>query len=191
MCEYLSFLTTWVDGEGLQAFAAPNLKGHSEAVQLWQLPDDARRWTWEQNGEANLVLSHGQEMTPEREAERLEILRLWPTRNELSNYLIVQALAAGKVGRNLNLSGCTGLEALPDGLSVKGDLDLRGCTGLEALPDGLSVGGYLDLRGCTGLTALPDSLSVGGDLDLSGCTGLAERHLKSFKVSHPTVPVYK
>ena len=30
-------------------------------------------------------------------------------------------------------------------------LDLRGCTGLSALPDGLTVCGSLDLRGCTGL----------------------------------------
>lgn len=32
-----------------------------------------------------------------------------------------------------------------------GSLDLRGCTGLTALPDGLTVGGWLNLSGCTGL----------------------------------------
>jgi hypothetical protein len=53
---------------------------------------------------------------------------------------------------------------------VGGYLYMNGCTGLTALPDGLSVGGYLYLRGCTGLTALPDNLSVGGDLYLNGCT---------------------
>ena len=56
-----------------------------------------------------------------------------------------------------DLSAATGIE-------FDGDLDLSGCTGLTALPDGLSVGGGLDLSGCTGLTALPDWLSVGGKI---------------------------
>jgi hypothetical protein len=77
-----------------------------------------------------------------------------------------QAILAGTAPKNLtvtgnlDLSGCTGLTALPDGLSVSGWLYLSGCTGLTALPDGLSVSGGLDLSGCTGLTALPDGLSV-------------------------------
>ena len=78
----------------------------------------------------------------------------------------------GESGGWLDLTGCTGLTALPDGLTVGGSLDLFGCTGLTALPDGLTVGGSLDLRDCTGLTALPDGLTVGGWLDLTGCTGL-------------------
>ena len=40
-----------------------------------------------------------------------------------------------------------------------GSLDLFGCTGLTALPEGLIVGGSLDLSGCTGLA----HLSVGKD----------------------------
>ena len=76
------------------------------------------------------------------------------------------------VGRSLYLSGCTGLTALPDGLRVGGWLDLSGCTGLTRLPDGLTVGGWLDLSGCTGLTCLPDGLTFGGSLYLAGCTGL-------------------
>ena len=48
--------------------------------------------------------------------------------------------------------------------SVGGSLDLEGCTGITALPDGLSVGGYLYLEGCTGITALPDGLSVGDEI---------------------------
>lgn len=32
-----------------------------------------------------------------------------------------------------------------------GNLDLSGCTGLTSLPDGLTVGGYLYMRSCTGL----------------------------------------
>ena len=37
-----------------------------------------------------------------------------------------------------------------------GSLDLRGCTGLTALPDGLTVGGSLYLDGCTGLTNIEE-----------------------------------
>ena len=76
------------------------------------------------------------------------------------------------VGGDLDFSGCTGLTALPEHLSVEGCLYLDGCTGLTALPEHLSAGGRLDLRGCIGLTALPEHLSVGGALDLRGCTGL-------------------
>ena len=36
-----------------------------------------------------------------------------------------------KMGGSLDLSGCTGLTALPDGLTVGGSLDLIGCTGLD------------------------------------------------------------
>ena len=59
----------------------------------------------------------------------------------------------------------------PKNMSVAGLLDLTGCTGLTALPEGLTCD-WLDLTGCTGLTALPEGLSVGGWLDLTGCTGL-------------------
>ena len=62
----------------------------------------------------------------------------------------------------LDLSGCTGLTALPEGLTVGGELNLSWCTGLTSLPEGLTVGGWLNLNGCTGLTALPEGLTVGG-----------------------------
>ena len=61
-------------------------------------------------------------------------------------------------------------------------LDLRGCTGLTALPEGLTVGGSLYLRGCTGLTALPEGLTVGGWLDLRGCTGIKDKGRERAKV---------
>ena len=51
-----------------------------------------------------------------------------------------------------------------------GSLDLEGCTGITALPEGLTVGGSLYLRG-TGITALPEGLTVGGSLYLRG-TGI-------------------
>jgi hypothetical protein len=43
-------------------------------------------------------------------------------------------------------------------------LDLSGCTSLTALPDGLKVGGNLFLERCTSLTAFPAGLQVGRDL---------------------------
>ena len=43
------------------------------------------------------------------------------------------------------------LEQLERMKNRDGSLDLSGCTGLTALPDGLTVSGSLDLSGCTGL----------------------------------------
>ena len=174
MCEYLSFCSEWKEGDGVQVYASRNLRGHSETTQLWNLSPDARRWSWENDGENNLVLAHGQAITPDTERERIEILRQWPNRAELTTHLFGRLIANDKLdlGGGLSLDGCTGLTQLPDGLSVGGYLSLYGCTGLTTLPDGLSVGGDLSLSGCTGLTTLPDGLSVGGYLSLSGCTGL-------------------
>ena len=126
MCQYLSFLSTRTDGEGVQVFSTGRFREHAETSQLWGLPDDARRWAWEQDGAENLVLSHGQNLTPQREAERLEILRLWPTREELTLYLLGRLVAADKVGGGLYLSGCP-IKALPEGLKVGGGLYLSGC----------------------------------------------------------------
>jgi hypothetical protein len=71
---------------------------------------------------------------------------------------------------NLYLSHSTGLTSLPKGLTVKGNL--YSCTGLTSLPEGLTVEGDLILSYCTGLPSLPEGLIVRGNLDLSGCTGL-------------------
>ncbi|EAY2166335.1 hypothetical protein AHZ41_14100 [Salmonella enterica] len=69
------------------------------------------------------------------------------------------------VGGWLDLSG-TSITALPDNLTVSGSLNLSG-TRITALPDNLTVSGSLYLRG-TSITALPDNLTVSGSLDLSG-----------------------
>ncbi|MFA2283408.1 hypothetical protein ACD982_16755 [Escherichia coli] len=50
-------------------------------------------------------------------------------------------------------------------ITVTHNLDLEDVSGVDALPDNLTVGGWLDLRG-TSITALPDNLTVGGSLDL-------------------------
>ncbi|MEF3483737.1 hypothetical protein V4S92_16510, partial [Citrobacter freundii] len=70
------------------------------------------------------------------------------------------------VTNNLDLECVSGVDALPDNLTVGCSLDLRG-TSITALPDNLTVGGWLDLEG-TSITALPDNLTVGGSLDLRG-----------------------
>ena len=101
-----------------------------------------------------------------------KIRKRWPTFTEFFAWAIEEANDGLTVSGYFDLSGCTGLTALPDGLTVSGSLYLSGCTGLTALPDGLTVSGYLDLSGCIGLTALPDGLTVSGHLYLSGCTGL-------------------
>jgi hypothetical protein len=75
---------------------------------------------------------------------------------------------------NLNLTNCTLLKSLPNGLKVGGHLILNGCNGLESLPDDLEVKGYLNLSGCIRLESLPAGLTVGRDLYLYGCTSLAE-----------------
>ena len=95
-----------------------------------------------------------------------------------SDGLLVELLEGLKIGGYLDLSECTSLTHLPDGLEV-GYLYLSGCTSLTHLPDGLKVGD-LDLSECTSLTHLPDGLEVGGDLYLSGCTGL--QHLRGKKI---------
>ena len=51
-----------------------------------------------------------------------------------------------------------------------GSLDLSGCTSLTELPEGLTVGDSLYLNGCTSLTALPEGLTVCGSLYLRGTT---------------------
>ncbi|MGZ0560957.1 hypothetical protein ACTM3M_23430, partial [Citrobacter freundii] len=52
-------------------------------------------------------------------------------------------------------------------ITVTHNLDLEDVSGVDALPDNLTVGGWLDLRG-TSITALPDNLTVGGSLYLEG-----------------------
>lgn len=125
MCQFLSFVTRWKEGNGLQVYAAPSLRGHGEAVSTWGLQKhDVFKFAWETEGEDNLVLSHEQTPTPDAERVRLEVLRLWPQRSDLVMYLIGKLLDAGKLGGDLFLYGCVGLTALPEGLTVGGDLYL-------------------------------------------------------------------
>ncbi|EDR1072918.1 hypothetical protein MDP99_004652, partial [Salmonella enterica] len=69
------------------------------------------------------------------------------------------------VTHNLDLEDVSGVDTLPDNLTVGGGLYLRD-TSITTLPDNLTVGGGLYLRD-TSITTLPDNLTVGGWLDLS------------------------
>ena len=97
-----------------------------------------------------------------------------------SDGLLVDILSGCEI-RDLDLSCCTSLTHLPDGLEVEGYLWLIGCTSLSHLPDGLKVGRWLNLYGCTSLTHLPDVCEVGGFLYLYGCTGLQHYRDKKIK----------
>ena len=67
----------------------------------------------------------------------------------------------------------TDVTRLPAGLDVRQRLDLTGCTMLESLPEGLDVW-FLDLAGCWALEGWPESVRVrGGTLSLPGCVALA------------------
>ena len=80
----------------------------------------------------------------------------------------------GKIetGEELNLTDCSGLTSLPEGLRVKGNLWLDGCTGLTSLPEDLIVEEELWVDDLSNLTSLPEGLRVNGNLYLGGCTGL-------------------
>ncbi|HEA0341937.1 TPA: hypothetical protein RU590_004938, partial [Salmonella enterica] len=61
------------------------------------------------------------------------------------------------ITHNLDLEDISGVDTLPDNLTVGGGLYLSG-TSITALPDNLTVGGGLYLSG-TSITALPDNLT--------------------------------
>jgi hypothetical protein len=90
-------------------------------------------------------------------------------RLNLSGCRALRHLPAGLRCYELNLSG-TVLAALPRDLQVEFRLDLSRCTELISLPDGLKVGSLI-LRDCTALDSLPEGLNV-CFLDISGCIGL-------------------
>jgi hypothetical protein len=105
----------------------------------------------------------------------------------------LRALPAGLVvTQRLDLTDCTSLTELPEGLSA-GALVVRGCASLHSLPEGLRTSfldatdcrnlarwparasiehGHVILRNCVALTALPPWLRQVGALDVSGCVGI-------------------
>jgi len=91
----------------------------------------------------------------------------------MSKTSVTQLPESLQVEYRLNLTDCTALESLPDGLKV-GSLVLSGCTALQELPAGLDLN-FLDITGCSQLTVWPESGRLKfGRLRASGCTGLTE-----------------
>jgi len=101
------------------------------------------------------------------------------------------SLPAGLKVQELNVSNCvslktlpenleatriiatnTGIESIPDSVTVTQELNLANCTKLTSLPENLIVTSLI-LSGCTALEALPDGLKV-SYLDVSGCTNLTD-----------------
>ena len=91
-------------------------------------------------------------------------------RDALGGFSMAESREEGEV----DLTGCTSLKQLPEGLHAGTTLNLSGCTALTELPEGLKVDGNLTLSHCTGLKQLPDRLEVDGTLALNGCSALGE-----------------
>jgi hypothetical protein len=72
----------------------------------------------------------------------------------------------------LNLSGCTLLQNLPQGLNVR-QLELSGCTRLKELPASVASSvAHLDVSDCTAMTALPGNFKKLQSLSVRGCMNL-------------------
>ncbi len=112
---------------------------------------------------------------------------------DLSSTNVVKLPHGIRVLGQLNLSDCSRLEELPEGLKT-GTLLLRNCVSLEALPENL-VADFLDASGCVSLAHWPESaqVSIGAinlrnarsleklpvlgpvsTLNLAGCTGISQ-----------------
>lgn len=108
--------------------------------------------------------------------DRVNVQDLLPERMQLYELSLrasdVATIPAGiKVQQKLDLTSCTFLESLPDGLTVN-SLQLQGCTCLRALPERMDVW-FLGLSGCWALESWPDSARVrSGQLSLPGCVAL-------------------
>jgi hypothetical protein len=75
---------------------------------------------------------------------------------------------------SLDVSGCTSLKELPEGLSAS-FLDMSDCAQIEWWPDMATLAvGRLRARSCRGLTGLPHWLGRLAQLDLAGCANICE-----------------
>lgn len=98
----------------------------------------------------------------------------------LANRLLALWLRDRHVDSDLDLSGVTWVESLPEGLVVEGNLFLVDCPFLAHLPKGLRVGGHLVLGRCPALRSLPANMDVGVDLILKSCHSLRRAGPGSF-----------
>ena len=165
MCEYLSFV---IAGNG--DIHVGNGWSHSGVAKAAKLaPGTYREAEWTEAG-----LEVRLQAEDDRVAWYERVERRWQSREALEAYLRGRGVGhscPNETGEVVewDISDLPRVALVTK--SVGGDLPLSRCSGLTALPEGLSVGGYLYLGRCSGLTSLPEGLSVGGDLYLGGCSG--------------------
>ena len=163
MCEYLSFV---VAGNG--DIHVGNGWSHSGVAKAAKLPPGTyREAEWTAELEVRL------QAEDDRVAWYERVQRRWQSREAIEAYLRgrgVEHSCPNETGEVVewDISDLPRVALVTK--SVGGDLPLSRCSGLTALPEGLSVGGYLYLGRCSGLTSLPEGLSVGGHLYLAGCS---------------------
>jgi len=88
---------------------------------------------------------------------------------DLSDCTSLQELPDGLQVRNLSVAGCTALQRWPsDGIPWLRRLNMRGCMRLRSLPPGVRELDELDLRDCDASLALPERLRVRKWLDIGG-----------------------
>ena len=138
---------------GLQVSGKLSFAGDTE---LTSLPDGLTAATLDLSGCTGL-----RRMPRDLRVRRLDLSGSWNPEHLLSGLSCYE----------LDLKN-TAVTAIPPDLRVEYRLDLQGCTGLRALPDGLRVGSLI-LRDCISLESLPHGLDV-YFLDITGCTGIAD-----------------
>lgn len=95
----------------------------------------------------------------------------------LSDCAQLERLAEGLSVRMLDLSQCAHMRELPTSVGTRLlALDVSGCTELAWLPEGLLRLQLLNVHGCPKLTSLPNDIQVEGRIDVadSGLTGLPQ-----------------
>jgi hypothetical protein len=90
-------------------------------------------------------------------------------RLNLTGCVSLERVPDGIMARRMDLSGCTNLvEISPDAARTVRDLNVSGCTRLAAIPDTFERLETLDVAGCTQLNSLPDGLRVRSWIDVAG-----------------------
>ena len=121
MCAFLSLVLS----EDAKTVHIGDLRSHSGTRNMLGLETDYGReleWTRDDDGESlsiRVPANHRRDEVWYRE----RILRRWPSRPDLIRWCLEQ-ITKEEWSWPLDLGGCTGLTALPDGLSVGGSLYL-------------------------------------------------------------------
>ena len=178
MSEYLAAI--WIGKDQVMVWA-DLLQHHvswQEALRQGYIYDEGHEVTWPQDDDGGSLRiralgEDGQLLEPgsaDYEIVRCQILRLWPTRDDLLRHILRRGMTAeGRWEGDLHLEGpvsAATAEVLATLTSIGGDACLAWCT--ADLPALVSIGGdaYLAWR----TVDLPALASIGGDAYLDGCT---------------------